>query len=117
MGFLRAVGTCFRKYLIFEGRAGLAEYWWWFLFRLLAFAGAIAIDIAVIHSREIPLFAVTFLALILPSLAVAARRLHDINCSAWWLLIGLIPFGGLVLLVMAFMPGTEGTNDYDRTWW
>jgi uncharacterized membrane protein YhaH (DUF805 family) len=52
------------------------------------------------------------LALIVPSIAVAIRRLHDTNKSGWWLLIGIIPFGGLVLLVFYILEGTAGPNDH-----
>jgi uncharacterized membrane protein YhaH (DUF805 family) len=48
-----------------------------------------------------------------PGLAVACRRLHDIDKSFWWILIGLIPFvGGIILLVFACLPGTPGQNRY-----
>ena len=52
------------------------------------------------------------LALIVPSIALAIRRLHDTNKSGWWLLIGLIPFGGIVLLVFYILEGTNGPNDH-----
>jgi uncharacterized membrane protein YhaH (DUF805 family) len=114
MGFGRAIDTCFRKYVVFDGRAGRAEYWWWFLFQTLVLFGASSVG-AVGHLSTL-LGVVALLALALPNLAVAARRLHDINCSAWWLLIGAIPFGGLVLLVMACFPGTRGPNRFGSAW-
>ena len=50
--------------------------------------------------------------MIVPSVAVAIRRLHDTDKSGWWLLIGLIPFGGIVLLVFYILEGTNGPNNY-----
>lgn len=56
---------------------------------------------------------VLFLGTLLPSLAVAVRRLHDIGRSGWWLLFGLIPIiGSFVLLVFAFTKGNERENEY-----
>ena len=59
------------------------------------------------------LYLVVGLALIIPSLAVAVRRLHDTNRSGWWVLIALLPvLGALVLLVFMVLPGTVGPNSY-----
>ena len=53
------------------------------------------------------------LGLFLPNLAVTVRRLHDIDMSGWWILISFVPFiGGIVLLVMAVIEGTNGINSY-----
>jgi uncharacterized membrane protein YhaH (DUF805 family) len=53
------------------------------------------------------------LAILIPSLAVTVRRLHDIDRSGWWILIGLVPLiGTIVLLVFAVTEGTPGTNQY-----
>jgi uncharacterized membrane protein YhaH (DUF805 family) len=117
MGFGQAIATCFGKYASFNGRASLAEYWWWFLFRLLVLVPAFGVDIGVFHSR-FPVFAlIAIFVLFLPSLAVAVRRLHDINCAGWWFFLVFIPFGSIILLIMACIPGTVGENDYDRQWW
>jgi len=54
-----------------------------------------------------------FLAAIVPGLAVSVRRMHDQNKSGWYLLINFVPYiGGLIFLVLCFLPGTEGENDY-----
>lgn len=59
------------------------------------------------------IFSLAFLGVIIPSLAVSFRRLHDTDRSAWWLLISLIPgIGGLVLLVFCLLPGTNGPNKF-----
>lgn len=57
--------------------------------------------------------AIYLLLTFLPTLAVNARRLHDINCSAWWLLLHLIPFiGTIILLILAGLKGSSGNNKY-----
>ena len=98
------------RYTKFDGRAGRAEFWWFVLANLVVFV-ALAILIAVSNIFIILYFGYA-LALIVPSIAVAIRRLHDTNKSGWWLLIGIIPFGGLVLLVFYILEGTPGPNDH-----
>jgi uncharacterized membrane protein YhaH (DUF805 family) len=61
----------------------------------------------------IGLFSLFFLGILIPSIAVTFRRLHDTNRSALWLLISFLPFiGALVLLVFYFLPGTNGPNKF-----
>lgn len=55
---------------------------------------------------------VLVLGLIVPSIAVSVRRLHDTDRSGWWLLLGLILFGGIVVLVFACLGSQPGTNRY-----
>jgi enoyl-CoA hydratase/carnithine racemase len=90
MGFGTAIATCLGKYVDFQGRARRSEYWWWVLFTIIL--GIVAgildgiIDPGVpgqIHAGYIG--SIMNLAVFLPSLAVAARRLHDTNRSAFWL--------------------------------
>ena len=105
MNFTDAVQTCFRKYADFKGRATRSEFWWWVLFVLLASAIAQVVNDA--------LAAIVSLATLLPYLAVAARRLHDIGRSGWWQLVGLVPLvGWLVMLYWCVQP-SEGSNEYD----
>ena len=66
---------------------------------------------ALLNILTIP-FAILWLGLVIPNLAVTIRRLHDQDKSGWWLLINFIPFGGLVLLVFMFIDGTPGENEY-----
>jgi len=111
-----------RKYAQFSGRARRSEYW---LFALFTFAVSIAITILRLivagpQSLEnnsfdvLSLVSLSFsLAMFIPSLAVSFRRLHDTDRSAWWILIGLIPLiGAIVLLVFYCMPGTTGPNKF-----
>ena len=105
MGIQQAFITCLKKYAVFSGRATRSEYWWFVLCEILI------LGIASIISDTLPgLFA---LALVLPALAVGARRLHDIGRSGWWLLLMLVPFiGGLFLLYWMVMPSQAGANAF-----
>ena len=101
-----------KRYAEFSGRAGRPEYWY---FALVNFILYIAVYIiAVVVSSSLTLVADLYaLAVLIPSIAVGVRRLHDTNRSGWWLLIGLIPLlGAIVLLVFVCLPGTPGQNSY-----
>ncbi len=93
MTFQDSIRTCFNKYVDFSGRASRSEYWWFFLFLVIVFVVASMISTTAYY--------VAALATLLPSLAVAVRRLHDTGRSGWWVLIGLIPVvGGIILIVL-----------------
>jgi uncharacterized membrane protein YhaH (DUF805 family) len=111
MSFSEAVSTVFSKYAVFGGRAGRSEFWWFVLFNLIASLILGVVD-HVIFGREV-LGAIYALGVILPALAVSVRRLHDIDRSGWWLLIGLVPVvGTLVLLFWYIKEATPGANRY-----
>ena len=121
MGFGEAVRTCWRKYGDFDGRAARPEFWWWVVFAaLVQFGAAIVLGIAIALFQNagfllwlsILIFSVVVLAFILPSIAVAVRRLHDRDLSGWWYLLALVPFGSLVLLIWYLLPGTAGENRF-----
>lgn len=100
MTFGDSITTCFSKYAAFEGRASRSEFWWWYLFTLLA-----SVATGMVSETLSGLFS---LAVLLPSLAVGARRLHDTDRSGWFLLLWLIPLiGWIVLLVWAVQEGKE----------
>jgi len=106
-----------KKYATFEGRARRAEYWYFMLFYFLAVIALAIVDgIAGTFSEEagMGLFSGLFmLATILPSLAVTVRRLHDTDRSGWWVLINLVPFlGVLVLLVFTVLDSQPGANRF-----
>lgn len=100
MTFADSIRTCFSKYADFNGRAARPELWWWFLF---TFLGSLVLGF-VSHMLG-NLFS---LAVLIPSIAVAARRLHDIDRSGWWQLVGLIPLIGWIVLIYWYVqPGKE----------
>jgi uncharacterized membrane protein YhaH (DUF805 family) len=113
MGFVDAAATCFQKYAAFGGRASRSEYWFWVLFYFLVVLLFTIVDEAVVGVSTGPFSTVATLALLLPSLAVGARRLHDIDRSGWWQLIALVPLiGAIVLIIWMCVPGTSGRNRF-----
>ncbi len=103
MDFQAAVATCFSKYATLTGRASRAEYWYFFLFYLLANAVSAILDAALFRSSGFsPLNSITALVLLAPSLAVGVRRLHDTGRSGWWLLLLLVPVVGQIILIVWF---------------
>ncbi len=110
MTFTEAIGSCFRQYAGFAGRACRSEYWFFALFGILVNLGARMFGIAGHMTWVAP---IAGLVLLLPHLAVSVRRLHDIDRSGWWLLIILIPLvGTIVLIVWHCTPGTAGRNRF-----
>ena len=93
-----------KKYATFTGRASRAEFWWFFLFQIIV--------LAITGMFSGMLYGIAALALLLPGLAVGARRLHDIGKTAWLLLIGLIPLLGALLLLYWFVQPSGPANEY-----
>ncbi|CAN5539220.1 DUF805 domain-containing protein [soil metagenome] len=110
MSFTDAVKSAFDNYVNFDGRASRSAFWWFVLFEVLVLFGLYIIGAALFDSAV--LYFLGVLALFLPALAVAIRRLHDTNRSGWWYLIGLIPFGGIVLIVFWVQDSDPGDNDH-----
>ncbi|MFJ1808329.1 MULTISPECIES: DUF805 domain-containing protein [unclassified Streptomyces] len=99
-----------KKYAVFGGRARRQEYWMFTLFSVIISIVLAIID-AVIGSSILGI--VYSLAVLLPSLGVAVRRLHDTSRSGWWILIALIPLvGAIVLLVFLASEGKQEPNQY-----
>jgi uncharacterized membrane protein YhaH (DUF805 family) len=102
-----------KNYVGFSGRARRTEYW---MFTLVNLIVALILFVLVLATKSTALVALYWLyglAVLLPSLAVASRRLHDSGKSFAWILIGLVPFvGAVVLLVFMCLPGTPGPNQY-----
>jgi len=100
-----------KNYAVFNGRARRTEYWMFFLFNaIITIILSILQSIADINNILTGIYG---LLTILPSLAVGARRLHDSGRSGWWLLIGLIPFIGTIILIIFFcLDSEEGDNRF-----
>ncbi len=117
MSFGQAVSSGFSNYATFSGRSSRSAYWWWVLFTILMSAAASIIDSLVglnIGDQNVGwLGLVVALVLLIPSLAVLFRRLHDTGRSGWWWLLSLICFiGGIILFIFRLMDSTPGDNQY-----
>ncbi len=114
MGFGAAIRSCFAKYVTFSGRAVRSEFWYFFLFSLLVNIAATALDFAIFGmSPYRPLQLIANLALLLPRISVAVRRLHDIDRSGWWFFLVLVPIiGWIIQLIWYCTRGTEGDNRF-----
>ncbi|NEJ72535.1 DUF805 domain-containing protein [Rhizobium phaseoli] len=94
MGFGQAIGSYFKNYVNFNGRASRSEFWYSALFVSLVSIALLVVD------RSQTLNRIWSLATFLPWIAVAAQRLHDVNRSGWWQLLALLfPIGSIVVLV------------------
>ena len=141
MSFGQAIKSVLRQYATFSGRARRAEYWWFYLFSILvsipaqvfffvmylvAFIPALSetdasgaltdegydsINWGLFIVGLVPVVVVT-LGLLIPTLSVLVRRLHDTGRSGLWLLIGLVPGGSIVLLVFSVLDGDPYDNAY-----
>ena len=124
--FSAAVEMGIRRYRDFQGRSTRAEYWWFTLFCVIGIVLTGIIDSAAgtetqsssaigwYFSTLVPGFfgGIWALATLIPSLAVGARRLHDINRSAWWLLLEFTIIGAIPLIIWAIQQGDKGDNEY-----
>jgi uncharacterized membrane protein YhaH (DUF805 family) len=114
MTFTAAIRSAFSNYAVFEGRATRSEYWWFYLFAIIINA---VLNVAAELSGDSDFVAslVTLaisLAIVVPSIAVAARRLHDVNRSGWWQLIALTIIGIIPLIYWLAKKGTDGPNRF-----
>src|SRR5580693_3743286 len=105
MNFFEAIGSGFRNYLNFSGRAIRSEYWYWTLFTTLVSLVFGVIDEVLNPGDKMGVFSIVTmlmeLAVFLPGLAVSIRRLHDIDRTGWWLLLAFTVIGIFVLIYWA----------------
>jgi uncharacterized membrane protein YhaH (DUF805 family) len=97
--FKEAVKACFKKYASGRGRANRVEYWMWWLFVLIATA------FIVVGWLMLPV-------LIIPTISATVRRLHDVDKSGWWILLGIIPLANLYLIYLLARKGNKEDNRY-----
>lgn len=131
MGFKEAIDSVLKQnYANFQGRAARSEYWFFALFVFIVAGILTALLFATVDFNTgqisglgyvvIAVLAVFYLAILIPSIAVAVRRLHDRNMSGWWYLgfivLSAIPFVGIVasiaMLVIFCLKGTDGDNRF-----
>jgi uncharacterized membrane protein YhaH (DUF805 family) len=128
IGFVDAVKRGFKKYATFTGRASRSEYWWWTLFTFVIYLvlGLVTFAVGMATSRDggrtpgllamplLILFTVFFLGILLPTLAVTVRRLHDGGYSGLVALLFLLPYlGGLTIMIFALLPSSPAGAKYD----
>jgi uncharacterized membrane protein YhaH (DUF805 family) len=110
MGFGQAISAGFSNYVNFSSRACRSEYWYWVLFIVLADIVAGIIDYVLGMQIVSSIFG---LVTLLPGIAVSIRRLHDLDRTGWWILLGLIPIiGWIILLIWYISKGTDGPNSF-----
>ena len=125
MSFGQAVASFFQNYVNFNGRAPRSAYWWVFLFNLIVAVIAAILDQTLGMAYTMPgpsgpmslgygpIYTIFAVAVLLPSLALTVRRLHDRDKSGWWILLGIIPIiGGIILIIWFALPGTKGDNRF-----
>ena len=98
-----------KKYADFSGRARRKEFWMYTLFYMIFYVVASAIDVAL---GTMIFSMVLALGLLIPTIAISARRLHDTGRSGWWQLIGIIPLIGLIVLIVFYVQDSIGENEY-----
>jgi uncharacterized membrane protein YhaH (DUF805 family) len=100
-----------KNYAGFSGRARRTEYWMFFLFNVII---DIVLNVITLAIQQVSILGTIYgLAVLIPGLAVGVRRLHDTGRSGWWLLIGLVPLiGAIVLIVFMATDGEPGDNAY-----
>ena len=116
MTFTQAVRSVLSKYATFSGRARRAEYWWFYLFTILVGIASSAIDAVLNTAFNNEIGAVntlTSLGLLLPSLAVTARRLHDTGRTGWWMLLPVVPLLATIVVGSATVFATVFRTDTD----
>ena len=127
MGFIDAIKLGFVRYVAFTTRLSRSEYWWWILFVLFAdvivvIVGSLLFGPSIERSdtgiaRQVydggVLAVIFYAAILVPTIAVSCRRLHDIDKSGWWLLLVFIPIiGSFILLYWFVIRGDDGDNRF-----
>lgn len=105
------------RYALFEGRASRTEFWMYFLYTIIA--GFVCLFLDNIFNLTINdevygwIYILYSLVTLLPTLAVHVRRFHDTNKSGWFILLGIIPYvGWIIILILLALDGTKGENNF-----
>jgi len=126
VSFIQAIKLFFKNYANFEGRSSRSEYWWFYVasmvitmpLNMLQQIMQFAVQNDDTKLMVLPVIVMSFivmgigLGLLVPSIAICTRRLHDIGKSGWWQLIGFIPIVGAIILIVWFIKESEGPNQY-----
>ena len=115
MNIQTAIKTCFNKYATFSGRASRSEYWFFYLFTIIASIVTWVIDTMLLgyNAEDTGAISLIFqIIIILPVIAVGARRLHDIGKSGWWQLLILTLIGIILLIVWFATIGSSKKNKF-----
>ena len=111
-----AIDKAFKNYFNFSGRSNRSEFWYFFLFILLANALTHFIDTWILgyHSEEMGLITgIFYLCTFIPQLSIIVRRLHDTGKSGWLYLLVLIPYiGSLIIFIFTVIQGDKEDNKY-----
>lgn len=112
IGFGGAIAEGLKNLVTFNGRASRPAFWWYALFLFII---DVILQVATGGTKPGPAAYAIDGVMLLLTLAVAVRRLHDTGKSGFWWLLGFIPIiGGIILIVFYCMPGTPGPNKYDQ---
>ena len=117
MTLQKSIETCFKKYFVFDGRAKRSEFWWFALFCFLVSMVTVIVDVVVFGytwEQYGPMNTIFQLGVFIPSVAVGARRLHDINKTGWWQLIYLTIIGIILLIVWFASEGKNKKNKFGK---
>ena len=123
-GFIEAVSVCFNNYITFSGRASRSEFWYFFLFRILALSTAMIVDMALfsvdmdmMENFSGPFSSATSLILWLPYIAVGFRRMHDIGRTGWWITGNLLLSWMVLPLLVIFTLMALESGQADKMLW
>lgn len=111
-GFVPAIKTMIKNYALFTGRASQSEFWWpvlayWLVSVVLGGIGQTGEVGSAINTLMSAITGIIGLALLLPMIGLAIRRLHDTDKSGWFLLVGLIPLVGWIILIVFLAAGSN----------
>ena len=115
MNFTQSIAYCFSNYVNFNGRASRSECWWFFLFGfILQFIGTLWDAAMGDTSGNGVMYWISYAVVFLPSIAVGARRLHDVDKSGWWQLIAFTLIGIIPLIIWMASEGSKKKNTHGK---